>query len=290
MSSRRMSPTRWRTRRQECRWSPAVTQSPEPRRGSTTAASSTTPAVSGFVADLTGRRGHDIVAQALTVLRNLEHRGAKGSDPDTGDGAGHPDPDPGRVLPRGLRVRAARAGRLRGRAGLPARRRRPTRAAAMATIERIAAEEGLAVLGWREVPHDPDLRRGTRGRCCRACAQLFVAGARRRAGIGAGPARVLPAQARRARDRRLLRQPVVGDDRLQGHAHRAAARAVLPGPVRPAVRARRWPWCTPGSPPTPSRPGRWPTRTGSSRTTARSTRSAATGTGCGPARRCWPPT
>src|SRR6266516_2922778 len=42
----------------------------------------------GFVADLSGRRGHDIVTRALTVLRNLEQRGAKGSDPDTGDGAG----------------------------------------------------------------------------------------------------------------------------------------------------------------------------------------------------------
>src|SRR5258708_12085287 len=42
----------------------------------------------GFVADLSGRRSHHIVTQALTVLRNLEHRGAKGSDPDTGDGAG----------------------------------------------------------------------------------------------------------------------------------------------------------------------------------------------------------
>src|ERR1700691_6659222 len=42
----------------------------------------------GFVADLTGDRRHDTVTRALTVLRNLEHRGAKGSDPDTGDGAG----------------------------------------------------------------------------------------------------------------------------------------------------------------------------------------------------------
>ena len=33
----------------------------------------------GFVADLSGRPSHDTVAQALTVLRNLEHRGAKGS-------------------------------------------------------------------------------------------------------------------------------------------------------------------------------------------------------------------
>src|SRR6266581_1569540 len=41
----------------------------------------------GFVADLCGRPSHDVVASALTVLRNLEHRGAKGSDPQTGAGA-----------------------------------------------------------------------------------------------------------------------------------------------------------------------------------------------------------
>src|ERR1700678_3122631 len=42
----------------------------------------------GFVADLSGRGGHDVVAKALRVLRNLEHRGAQGGDPGTGDGAG----------------------------------------------------------------------------------------------------------------------------------------------------------------------------------------------------------
>ena len=42
----------------------------------------------GFVADLTARGGHDVVASALRVLCNLEHRGAAGADPDTGDGAG----------------------------------------------------------------------------------------------------------------------------------------------------------------------------------------------------------
>src|SRR6266446_8212989 len=42
----------------------------------------------GMVADLSGRRKHSTVAQALTVLRNLDHRGAKGADPETGDGAG----------------------------------------------------------------------------------------------------------------------------------------------------------------------------------------------------------
>src|SRR5246500_4334179 len=42
----------------------------------------------GFVADLRARGGHDVVANALRVLCNLEHRGAAGADPDTGDGAG----------------------------------------------------------------------------------------------------------------------------------------------------------------------------------------------------------
>lgn len=42
----------------------------------------------GFVATLTGVASHALVEQALTVLRNLEHRGATGSEPDSGDGAG----------------------------------------------------------------------------------------------------------------------------------------------------------------------------------------------------------
>ena len=42
----------------------------------------------GFVADLRARGGHGVVASALRVLCNLEHRGAAGADPDTGDGAG----------------------------------------------------------------------------------------------------------------------------------------------------------------------------------------------------------
>src|SRR6476661_2079656 len=41
-----------------------------------------------FVATLTGQASHDIVAKAVTALRDLEHRGATGAEPDTGDGAG----------------------------------------------------------------------------------------------------------------------------------------------------------------------------------------------------------
>src|SRR5690242_8922763 len=42
----------------------------------------------GFIADIKGRKSHQIVADALTILLNLEHRGAVGADPRAGDGAG----------------------------------------------------------------------------------------------------------------------------------------------------------------------------------------------------------
>lgn len=42
----------------------------------------------GFVADIKGRKSNQIVAQGLTVLANLTHRGAAGADPLAGDGAG----------------------------------------------------------------------------------------------------------------------------------------------------------------------------------------------------------
>ena len=42
----------------------------------------------GFIANIQGRRSHDLVQDALTMLENMEHRGAIGSDPESGDGAG----------------------------------------------------------------------------------------------------------------------------------------------------------------------------------------------------------
>ena len=42
----------------------------------------------GFVADIKGRKSHDIIRDALTVLTNLTHRGARGAESNTGDGAG----------------------------------------------------------------------------------------------------------------------------------------------------------------------------------------------------------
>src|SRR5258706_10652482 len=42
----------------------------------------------GFVANLKGKKSHEIVRQSIEILENLEHRGACGCDPETGDGAG----------------------------------------------------------------------------------------------------------------------------------------------------------------------------------------------------------
>ena len=70
----------------------------------------------GFVADIQGRRSHDIVEKALTVLVNLEHRGAVGAEKNTGDGAGILFQTPHEFLARECREagdRPARAGRPR---------------------------------------------------------------------------------------------------------------------------------------------------------------------------------
>src|SRR3984885_2506317 len=107
----------------------------------------------GFVADLTGERRHDTVASALTVLRNLDHRGAKGADPDSGDGAGISTQMPDELLRSRCEFDLPPAGSYAaGLAFLPAGQ---DRAIAQAGVARIAASEGLTVLGWRDVPHDP---------------------------------------------------------------------------------------------------------------------------------------
>ncbi len=133
----------------------------------------------GFVADLSGRGGHDVVARALRVLCHLEHRGAQGGDPGTGDGAGIltqlPDdffravcgfalPGPGSYA-AGLAFISAE------------------RTVVSATIERLAAAEGLTVLGWREVPYDVDACGAGAQAVLPELVQLFVAGANGESGL-----------------------------------------------------------------------------------------------------------
>ncbi|MEV6399514.1 glutamate synthase large subunit [Streptomyces sp. NPDC051907] len=129
----------------------------------------------GFVATLTGVASHELVEQALTVLRNLEHRGATGSEPDSGDGAGILLQVPDAFLREVSGFELPEAGAYAvGIAFLPADEADDT-AAAVSQIETIAVEEGLNVLGWREVPVAPDLLGNGARATMPAFRQLFVA-------------------------------------------------------------------------------------------------------------------
>ncbi|MEO6116389.1 MAG: hypothetical protein ABIP33_08400, partial [Pseudolysinimonas sp.] len=106
-----------------------------------------------MVATLRGTAGHDIIALALDALRHLEHRGAVGSDAGTGDGAGIVTQIPDAFLRAVTDFELPPVGRYAvGMAFLPLDAAESS--ALKAGIAAIADEEGLRVLGWREVPTD----------------------------------------------------------------------------------------------------------------------------------------
>ncbi|MFH9422646.1 glutamate synthase large subunit [Streptomyces sp. NPDC017529] len=128
----------------------------------------------GFVATLTGEADHALVERALTVLRNLEHRGATGSEPDSGDGAGILLQVPDAFLRESVTFGLPEAGAYAvGIAFLPSVAE--DAAAAVSRIETIASEEGLDVLGWRVVPVAPQLLGNGARATMPAFSQLFVA-------------------------------------------------------------------------------------------------------------------
>ncbi|MCX2955055.1 glutamate synthase large subunit [Lentzea sp. NEAU-D7] len=137
-----------------------------------------------MVADIQGRRSHGIVSDALTALANLEHRGAAGAEPTSGDGAGIllqlPDEFLRAVVEFELPERDRYAA---GIAFLPFEPEE--RADAVQEIERIAEQESLVVLGWRDVPVDPEKANvgPTAMSVAPHFAQLFVKGTRDEAGI-----------------------------------------------------------------------------------------------------------
>src|ERR1035437_7564198 len=110
----------------------------------------------GFVVGIAGRQSHKIVRDALTVLVNLEHRCATGSETNTGDGAGLTIQIPHRFL---ADVAEKSGVRLRGKGGygvgmvfLP--QDRVGRVECFRLFEQVVADEGLRFLGWRDVPTD----------------------------------------------------------------------------------------------------------------------------------------
>jgi glutamate synthase (NADPH/NADH) large chain len=112
----------------------------------------------GLVANIKGVKSHDIILKGIQVLINLTHRGACGCDPDTGDGAGILIQIPHRFFAREadkLGIPLPEEGRYGvGMVFLPVQRQQ--RLLAKGILERIAVEEGLKPLGWRDTPINGD--------------------------------------------------------------------------------------------------------------------------------------
>jgi glutamate synthase domain-containing protein 2/glutamate synthase domain-containing protein 1/glutamate synthase domain-containing protein 3 len=134
-----------------------------------------------MIADIRGRRSHAIVADGLVALEHLDHRGAAGAETNSGDGAGILIQLPVELFREVVEFElppATAEGCNAFAAGicfLP--RDSALRVAAREQIDDIAAEEGLQVLGWRDLPVDPDgadLGATALG-CMPHMAQIFLA-------------------------------------------------------------------------------------------------------------------
>src|ERR1035438_4596701 len=108
----------------------------------------------GFVVDIKGRKSHKIIRDALTVLINLNHRGACGCEANTGDGAGIL-----MQIPHGFFKEVSRKDKIKlpplgdyGVAMVFLPRDANERRTCEKMFENIVVEEGQKFLGWRTVP------------------------------------------------------------------------------------------------------------------------------------------
>jgi glutamate synthase domain-containing protein 2/glutamate synthase domain-containing protein 1/glutamate synthase domain-containing protein 3 len=129
------------------------------------------------VARIDGRPSHEIVEEGVEILRSLAHRGATGSDPETGDGAGILLQIPHELL----KHECSRLGFELPAAGdyatgmLFVTNDRDRRRQCERELERIAAEAGHPVLGWRDVPVDRDRIGELARRAAPHVRQVFLA-------------------------------------------------------------------------------------------------------------------
>jgi glutamate synthase (ferredoxin) len=130
----------------------------------------------GFVVNIKGRKSHQILQQALAVLKNLDHRGASGSEPNTGDGAGVLLQMPHaffKEMCKKARINLPGPGEYgSGLVFLPRnitkRRRLEER------FEQIIQSEGQTVLGWRTAPTNNASLGETARSCEPAIRQVFI--------------------------------------------------------------------------------------------------------------------
>jgi glutamate synthase domain-containing protein 2/glutamate synthase domain-containing protein 1/glutamate synthase domain-containing protein 3 len=130
----------------------------------------------GMVARLDNTPTHEVVTRALAALENLEHRGASGADPLTGDGAGILMQMPDELLRAVVGFELPPLGAYGVfMCFLPTEE--SARAQIEALLDRTVSEEGQRVLGWRDVPVCPEHTGATAAASRPEIRQLFIAGA-----------------------------------------------------------------------------------------------------------------
>lgn len=126
-----------------------------------------------MVATLRGHAGHDVVDMALSALRNLEHRGAVGSDAGTGDGAGILTQMPDRFFREEVGFALPKAGYYGAGIVFFEAASEVEDTAAFAAL---AASEGLTLLGWRTPPTRPEVLGDQARAAMPTIRQVFVSG------------------------------------------------------------------------------------------------------------------
>ena len=127
----------------------------------------------GMVARLDNRPTHEVIQKAITALENLEHRGANGADPRTGDGAGILMQMPDELLRAVVDFELPPPGEY-GVLMCFLPQDDAARARLEALLERTVAAEGQRLLGWRDVPVCPEHTGEVAGACRPVVRQLFV--------------------------------------------------------------------------------------------------------------------
>ncbi len=199
-----------------------------------------------FVVDVAGRRSHDVVARGRAALCRLDHRGARGAEPNTGDGAGIMIGIPDEFLREVVNFPLPPVGAYAtGMVFLPTD---PAQARnAVRVLEKYAVVEGATVLGWRDVPTNADglgesaLAAMPRIRQVFLTAQPLSGDNRTHLSDGMELERVMLLRSQagragdpRARARRVLLVAVQPYDRLQRNVDAGPGGHVLPGPLRRA--------------------------------------------------------
>jgi glutamate synthase domain-containing protein 2/glutamate synthase domain-containing protein 1/glutamate synthase domain-containing protein 3 len=135
----------------------------------------------GMVVRLDNQPTHEVITRAITALENLEHRGASGADPRTGDGAGILMQMPDELLRAVVDFELPPPGQYGVLMCFL-----PTAEEARAGLERLLEQtvrvEGQHLLGWRDVPVDPEQAGEVAGACRPVVRQLFVGAGAEQAG------------------------------------------------------------------------------------------------------------